>query len=339
MLTIQDVQDMGKIQPLAITYGCIKGKKQMIFSGYGKEITIEGCNNVLNKLLPLCNGINRLDDIMGQLSEEYEKNSILELINVLLDNEIIINSREFYRIFHDRSMNPSLYGEELTEEKVINILKARNYKDYESSIEIPLSSVVEINSGLLEFVSSRESTWKYSSKNISFADLSGLLRVAYGIIKREDCGLYIIPHRTVPSGGALYPLEIYSLTLRDIGNLKKGLYYFQKENEFLVPIKNGDFRERLKDLLWVADETTKTATMVLFITAYLSRECKKYANRGYRHIFLEAGHLAQNVYLYCIDKNLATVELSGFRDRGVCDFLNIDHREEVPITVLLIGTR
>ena len=185
----------------------------------------------------------------------------------------------------------------------------------------------------------RQSVWKYSSMSISFVQISGLLKAAYGVIRREDFGSYILPHRAVPSGGGLYPLEVYVIILIGNDRLGKGLYYFHKEKECLVLLKSGDFRGKLKELIWTANEAVETASLFLIITAHFSRECKKYANRGYRHIWLEAGHVAQNVYLYCIDQNLGTVELSGFLDEKLCSFLGIDSRKEAPITILAVGSR
>lgn len=332
-------RSLEEIQPLVISYGYVKNPNQMIFLGYNKEIIVEECNDVLNRLFPLCNGINRLRDILKKLEGEYESSSLIDLINALLDNEILIDSQEFYWVFHSRSMNPSLYGDELPEEKVVEILEEKNYKTYEAEREFPLSSFSEIDSGLLEFMRQRESTWKFSSGSISFVQLSGLLRAAYGVIRRENLGSFIIPHRTVPSGGALYPLEIYVITLINIGSLGKGLYYFQKEKECLVPLKEGGFREKLKELIWTANEAIESAALFLIITASFFRECEKYSNRGYRHIFLEAGHVAQNIYLCCIDQNLGTVELSGFLDEKLCNFLEINPCEEAPITMLAVGTK
>jgi SagB-type dehydrogenase family enzyme len=327
------------IQPLVIAYGYTRNSDQITFLSYEREITIEGCNELLNKLLPLCNGVNRFEDILKKLEDEYEIESLMEVIKILLENEILIDSRDFYWVFHKRSMNPPLYFRNLSENEIADILRRRNYKFYRSKGRISLSSSQEIDSILLEFMKPRQSIWKYPSKNISFAQLSGLLKAAYGVVRRENLGFYTISHRTIPSAGALYPLELYVITLIDIDGLEKGLYYFQKEKEYLVPLKSGDFQEQLKELLLEANETIETASLFLIVTACFARGCEKYPNRGYRNILLEAGHLAQNVYLYCIDQNLGTVEFSGFLDEELGNFLEIDVRDEAPMTLLAVGSR
>lgn len=333
-------KNLAMTQPLVIAYGYSNDADQMTFIGYGKEITVEGCNEVLSKLLPLCNGVNRFEDILGKLKNEYARDSLSELIKTLLENEVLIDSRDFYWVFHRCSMNPTLYFRELSENNIAAILRRKNHKSYKKvrrRIFLPSSS--EIESGFLEFIKARQSVYKYTAKNFSFTKLSGLVKAAYGVIRKEYLGSYTIPHRTVPSGGALYPLELYIITLVDIEKLKRGLYYFQKEKEYLVPLKIGNFREGLKELLFEVDEVIETASLFLIVTVRFFRGCEKYSNRGYRNILLEAGHLAQNVYLYCIDQNLDTVELSAFWDAKLAHFLEINIREEAPITVLAIGTR
>ncbi len=327
-----------EIQPLVIAYGYPRNSSQMTFLTYDKEVTVEGCNEVLNKLLPLCNGVNRFENILKELEDEYEDDSLIEVIKILLENEILIDSQDFYWVFHKRSMNPSLYFRNLSEDEIADIFRQRNYKSYKSRDRISLSSYQEINSALLEFMKSRQSIRKYSLKDIPFTKLSGLLRAAYGVIRKENLGFGTILHRTVPSGGALYPLEVYVITSVDIGYLEKGLYYFHKEKEDIILLKKGNFRGKLKKLLLEHNETIETASLFLIVTACFSRGCEKYSNRGYRHIFLEAGHLAQNVCLYCIEQNLGSVEISGFLDEKLCSFLEINARDESPITILAVGS-
>lgn len=332
-------KDFVSCQPLVIAYGYEKDDDRMVFLGYDREITVSGCNDLLRELLPLCNGINRVEDILTNLKKKYEMSSLRETIKTLLRNEILIDSRYFYWVFHKRSMNPPLYFRELTEGQIAKIVSRKNYKEYPKRKEYSLVSDREIDSGLLDFMKLRHSTWRYTSQSISFPAFSGLLKAAYGIVRREDWGFCVIPHRTVPSGGALYPLEIYVVTLVDIGEIRKGLYYFHKEKECLVLLRRGDFRKKMEELVVEARETIDSASLFLFVTASFRRACEKYANRGYRHILLEAGHLAQNIYLYCLDQNLGTVELSSFIDEKLADFLGLNPFEEAPITVLAVGGR
>src|SRR5690606_35107480 len=59
----------------------------------------------------------------------------------------------------------------------------------------------------------RRSSLADSRRPLSLRDLSVLLRTSYGAAERAGEG----PRRLVPSGGALYPLELYVVTLAVAG--------------------------------------------------------------------------------------------------------------------------
>ena len=65
----------------------------------------------------------------------------------------------------------------------------------------------------------------------------------------------------------------------------------------------------------------------------------KYRARGYRHIFTEYGHLAQNMYLICAALGLGICSIGGFIDDGLNKILDIDGRIESVIGVIAIGNK
>jgi SagB-type dehydrogenase family enzyme len=77
--------------------------------------------------------------------------------------------------------------------------------------------------------------------------------------------------------------------------------------------------------------------MVIFITSVFERSVFKYGDRGYRFIFLEAGHVAQNINLVAYGLGLASVNIGGFLDRRVDDFLGLDGLTHSTIYMIAIG--
>ncbi|RLF92125.1 nitroreductase, partial [Thermococci archaeon] len=49
----------------------------------------------------------------------------------------------------------------------------------------------------------------------------------------------------------------------------------------------------------------------------------RYGERGTRYVYMEAGHVGQNIYLVCEALNLGTVAVGAFRDEEVKEVLNI----------------
>lgn len=56
------------------------------------------------------------------------------------------------------------------------------------------------------------------------------------------------------------------------------------------------------------------SSVQIIIAADLERQPHKYANRGYRLTLIEAGHVAENISLYCTEQGLGACEMGGVQD-------------------------
>jgi len=63
----------------------------------------------------------------------------------------------------------------------------------------------------------------------------------------------------------------------------------------------------------------------------------KYKDRGYRYIFIEAGHLGQNISLVAKNLNLSTCAIGGFIDEELNNLLDIDSQKESVIYIFAVG--
>lgn len=118
--------------------------------------------------------------------------------------------------------------------------------------------------------------------------------------------------RTYPSGGALYPLEIYPV-LQRVEGIADGIYHYDPWTHELEEMRLGNFAEQVAALT-LTQPALANANAVLFITAVFERSMFKYGQRGYRYTWLEAGHLGQNLYLAATALGLAAVAMGGFYD-------------------------
>lgn len=175
----------------------------------------------------------------------------------------------------------------------------------------------------------RRSVREYKDKPLTLAEISQLLWAAQGITDPE--GL-----RTAPSGGALYPLEVY-VAAGDAKDLPAGIYKYQPQKYELVKVAEGDKRNELYNAAF-EQSSIKNAPISIIFSAVYRRTTVKYGERGIRYVYMEAGHVAQNIFLQAVSLNLGTVVMGAFSDKEVKKVINMPPEEE-PLCIMPIGRK
>ena len=142
--------------------------------------------------------------------------------------------------------------------------------------------------------------------------------------------------RAAPSGGALYPIRLYVIA-RNVKNLNSGIYYYSPPRHCLVMVKKGLDVEELRQCFSVSEDTlnVREAAFIIVMVANLWKTMRKYGNRGLRYIFIEAGEIGENIHLAATGLRLGTVDVAGYYDPELEEFLGIDGiTEHVIITIL-----
>lgn len=186
-----------------------------------------------------------------------------------------------------------------------------------------------------DILTSRVSARSLAGVSLTLADLATLLHHAYGVTRDNAGTVYPRPFRVVPSGGALYPLEIYFHTTR-VQGLDAGLYHYNPTHHLVRQLGYGDRSRQICEAV-VQSELFSNVSLTIFITALFERSVFKYGERGYRFALIEAGHVAQNLNLVAHGLGLAAVNVGGFFDREVDDLLGIDGLEHSTIYLTAIG--
>lgn len=162
--------------------------------------------------------------------------------------------------------------------------------------------------------------------------LSTLLHATYGITAALDEKLEL---RTVPSAGAMFPLEIF-VALGSGHELGAGLYVWLPHVPGLHPVRGRDSLAEVADCT-IEPELVRSATAVILIGAVFERTVYKYGERGYRFVLLEAGHAAQNLALACAALNLRALPYGGIVDREIDELLGFDGVSMSCIYAVVIG--
>jgi SagB-type dehydrogenase family enzyme len=206
------------------------------------------------------------------------------------------------------------------------------YKEYTGSKKIKLSHSKLNKSRLLDDVfRERRSIRNFSKQSVSMQELSYLLWASTGIQRRQSGYEF----RTVPSAGALYPIETY-IVVNNVEDLSNGIYHYSVKNHFLEELKLGNFGSDMASAA-LEEEMCSEAAVVFIWTAVFQR-CKwKYKQRAYRYIYLEAGHIAQNLALASVGLGLGNCQIGALFDDEVNRILDVDGTEESVVYMSVVG--
>lgn len=209
---------------------------------------------------------------------------------------------------------------------------ARAVKRHDGLPRVRLPAPTQQRARLHELLQSRRSVREFDEGAVELAELSGLLVWAYGVTGTGNAGTKL---RAAPSGGALYPLELYALASR-VDSLRPGLYHFDPLECDLEVVRGPAAREDLLRSMIFRDVAEQAAALVV-VTAMFWRTRFKYGLRGYRFALLEAGHVAQNLLLAAAAYGLGAVPIGGFYDRLLAKALGVDGVDEAPVYAVCVG--
>jgi len=206
------------------------------------------------------------------------------------------------------------------------------YKDYPGCKKIPLPKP-DLSQGpsLASLLSARRSVRDYLSKPIDIEQLSYLLWASDGVSGKAYGYLF----RTAPSAGALYPVETY-LVINRVTDLEPGVYHYCVPDHCLHAIRLGIFADDIADAA-LGQRMCAEASVVFVWTAVFNR-CKwKYGERAYRYVYLDAGHIAQNLALAAVSIGLGSCQIGALYDDEVNQILGVDGIEESVLYMSTVG--
>jgi SagB-type dehydrogenase family enzyme len=184
----------------------------------------------------------------------------------------------------------------------------------------------------------RRSLRSFRTQALPLSAVAVLLETAAGItgeMKHPDHPEILQLVRAQPSGGALYPIEIYLAAL-EVDGLSAGIYHFHAPQHCLEPVRAGDFRSELGRHLWIGDLPLDSPAVIV-LTGRWNLPLRKYGERGYRVLLLDAGHLMENLLLTATALHLGACPVAGFHDDPLAEILSVDPREEPVLYCMLVG--
>ena len=142
-------------------------------------------------------------------------------------------------------------------------------------------------------IEQRRSLRRYQETPLSLDELSYLLWLTQGVQRVTGRPATL---RTVASAGARHAFETFLLVNR-VNGLEPGLYRFVATQHALVRLDApDDVTEQLTGATHDQEHVRQSAVTFLWV-AVTERMSWRYVERSMRYLFLDAGHVCQNLYL------------------------------------------
>jgi SagB-type dehydrogenase family enzyme len=157
-----------------------------------------------------------------------------------------------------------------------------------------------------------------------------VLQNGAGIVRAQagrDYGGGTMHWRAYSSAGGLFPVEAYVAS-------EDGLYCFDPLDRSFVPRFRGDARSLACFVVGIAPE----AEELVILTGIHARTGWKYMERGYRHVWWDAGTMLANLLALAAADGLEPRLYTAFVDRELNDVLGVDGRSEYALAVVSLAT-
>jgi SagB-type dehydrogenase family enzyme len=175
---------------------------------------------------------------------------------------------------------------------------------------------------LARALEARRSVRDFSARPLAQVEMSQLLWAAQGITHPDG-------HRTAPSAGALYPLELYVAT-------SEGVFHYLPPGHRLARLENTDVRAGMQRAA-LGQPAVGSAPAVFVVAAVYPRTAAKYgAERGARFVHIEVAHVAQNLLLEAVALGLGAVPVGAFDDLALARVLGLPP-DQAPLYLIPVG--
>lgn len=257
-----------------------------------------------------------------------------------------INNIPLYELFHRNSelnslnaYNFSNRGKETLLDKDFVKESSKNKSLYEDKaiIKLPEPNPKLTTLNIFDVIYKRRSVRNFSNEPITIEELSTILFYSSGVTGEylETKDKTHINLFAYPSAGGLMPLDSYIL-IKNVIDIAQGIYYYDPIKNVLRLIKEKTDSNEFPQLTLLTKLGIKPA-FVVYICGTMKFTGYKYGDRGYRFMNLEAGHLAQNLYLTSTAIGAGAVASGGFLDVEILELLGLNDNDNFVLYEIQIG--
>ena len=147
-------------------------------------------------------------------------------------------------------------------------------------------------------------------------------------------------HRLYPSGGGLYPIEVFLCKTSDnVEGWPAGdpIFHLKANSRELESMESRASALQIKESLSGFSDEIGSPQFALVYCMYLDKVIFKYKYRGYRTAMMEVGSMYQLCDLYAKQFGLKNRVWAGFYDGSVAHQININGSSVLPCVVQFFG--
>ena len=174
------------------------------------------------------------------------------------------------------------------------------------------------------------------AKPMDHRQLSRILTQAYTLTARTRTAGGMFYYRSVASAGALYPTELY-IAVNEVSHLNPGLYHYRIKDSALAALRTENPAAAIKDIL-IGTRPPGSISLAFLVTAIFFRSAWKYADRAYRYVLLDAGHLAANLLASLKAARIKAQISYAFDDDKTAHLLGLSPHKEVCLAVITVDS-
>ena len=178
------------------------------------------------------------------------------------------------------------------------------------------------NVTLEEALAKRRSVRQFNSQPLKRSQISQLAWAGQGVTEPQK-GL-----RTAPSAGATYPIELLFATY-------EGLFVYRPADHSLMQIGDQDIRSGLATAA-SGQESIAGAGCDIIVAGSVRKLTDRYKDKARTYMYMEAGHIAQNIQLQAVCLDLGSVTVGGFNIREVRKVCKLTRGLE-PLYIICVG--
>ena len=189
----------------------------------------------------------------------------------------------------------------------------------------------------------RKSARQFSGEQLLLSDLSQLLNLSYKKTIKGIKEKFIPDSRNIASGGGLYPVDLYFISL-NINNLPRGVYHYNLNRNSLEKLPLFETDEIFQDAVDQAffteakvDIDYAKASGYIILGSVLHRTCFKYLDRGIRWALIDTGAIIHSIYLASASIGIGCCSVGGYCDDLVAELIGFTDKSQIVFGTIIIG--